>query len=217
MFAEYMVRLCAAKLDRYVRASMTVESENVVGEKAMVRARFALLGIPVMDVDWRLDHSTGRYQVQDVLVDGKSLVQTRRSEFLAIMMQDDGACMRCCRSCASRTLYREWEACTKPSIQSASRERDHEQAARSLRNERELIRCAGAVSSRKALLTATGRYGLAGRSPSSRRIRTEGVNHIALRCWESAADRPLVGATLCDQVPECPDAGLAAACIGSRS
>lgn len=89
-FADYMVRLCAAKLDRYVRASMSVEGETIAGDRALVRAQFTLLGIPMMTVDWRLNGAGGRLKVSDIEVDGKSLVQTRRSEFLAVMLQGDG-------------------------------------------------------------------------------------------------------------------------------
>ena len=90
-FADYMVVLYAPQMAQYGGRPLTVTGQRAESDATVVSTRIAQAdGAPPVGVDWRTVKGAGGYRVTDVVVEGVSLMQTKRDEIGAVIARSGG-------------------------------------------------------------------------------------------------------------------------------
>ncbi len=92
-FEAYAIDLSARRLAEFARIDIEIGGTKVLNRNdVLVASRICepRFGRP-LPIDWRVRNTDGIFQIVDVVVDGTSLVATRRAEFRAIIRQGGGS------------------------------------------------------------------------------------------------------------------------------
>lgn len=90
-FADYMVALYAPQMEAYGGRPFTVTGQRAESDVTIVSTRVAQSdGQPPVGIDWRTVKEADGYRVTDVVVEGVSLVQTKRDEISAVLSRSGG-------------------------------------------------------------------------------------------------------------------------------
>jgi len=85
LFTELVQRSYLSKVDQHGAHKMTVQSEQVDGEYAVVRTTLPLSSGQEMPIDYKMHSTDDRWQVYDLSIDGISLVANYRAQFNRIL------------------------------------------------------------------------------------------------------------------------------------
>jgi phospholipid transport system substrate-binding protein len=91
LFEDYVIFVYGTRLSHFngetfkVRGSRTDESGTVVSTDIISPS-----GEPPIKVDWRLVADRGAFKINDVIIEGISMMVTQRSEFASIIQRHGG-------------------------------------------------------------------------------------------------------------------------------
>jgi phospholipid transport system substrate-binding protein len=91
LFEDYVIFVYSTRLSHFngetfkVRGSRTDESGTVVSTDIISPS-----GEPPIKVDWRLVADRGAFKINDVIIEGISMMMTQRSEFASIIQRHGG-------------------------------------------------------------------------------------------------------------------------------
>jgi phospholipid transport system substrate-binding protein len=93
LFEELLVETYVDRFANYPGASLLVSDALGIGGSDVVVSSMLNRsdGQPPVKVDWRLRAREGKYKIIDLIVEGLSMGQTQRSEFVSVIRQNGGA------------------------------------------------------------------------------------------------------------------------------
>ncbi len=90
-FADYLTGLYANRMRSTLVEEVSVESvESVSDTDSMVATQVIQDNGPAVNVDWRVRETEDGYQLLDMVIEGVSLLVTKREEFGSLLSQDNG-------------------------------------------------------------------------------------------------------------------------------
>ena len=91
LFEEYVVFVYTARLSNFGGQDFKVRGSRSDGDGVMVSTDvFSPGGSSPLKIDWRLVSDNGTYKINDVIVEGVSMLVTQRSEFASIVQRNGG-------------------------------------------------------------------------------------------------------------------------------
>ena len=91
LFEEYVVFVYTARLSNFGGQDFKVRGSRSDGDGVMVSTDvFSPGGSSPLKIDWRLVSDNGAYKINDVIVEGVSMLVTQRSEFASIVQRNGG-------------------------------------------------------------------------------------------------------------------------------
>ena len=91
VFADYMVALYARQMANYGGDAFTVTGQRADSDAVTVSTRVAQRdGGPPVAIDWRTVKAADGYRITDVVVEGISMMQTKRDEIGAVIARSGG-------------------------------------------------------------------------------------------------------------------------------
>ncbi len=91
LFEEYVVFVYTARLSNFGGQDFKIRGSRSDGDGVMVSTDvFSPGGSSPLKIDWRLVSDNGTYKINDVIVEGVSMLVTQRSEFASIVQRNGG-------------------------------------------------------------------------------------------------------------------------------
>ena len=91
LFEEYVVFVYTARLSNFGGQDFKIRGSRSDGDGVMVSTDvFSPGGGSPLKIDWRLVSDNGTYKINDVIVEGVSMLVTQRSEFASIVQRNGG-------------------------------------------------------------------------------------------------------------------------------
>ena len=91
LFEEYVVFVYTARLSNFGGQDFKVRGSRSDGDGVMVSTDvFSPGGSSPLKIDWRLVSDNGTYKINDVIVEGVSMLVTQRSEFASVVQRNGG-------------------------------------------------------------------------------------------------------------------------------
>jgi len=91
LFEEYVVFVYTARLSNFGGQDFKIRGSRSDGDGVMVSTDvFSPGGSSPLKIDWRLVSDNGAYKINDVIVEGVSMLVTQRSEFASIVQRNGG-------------------------------------------------------------------------------------------------------------------------------
>ena len=91
LFEEYVVFVYTARLSNFGGQDFKVRGSRSDGDGVMVSTDvFSPGGSSPLKIDWRLVSENGTYKINDVIVEGVSMLVTQRSEFASVVQRNGG-------------------------------------------------------------------------------------------------------------------------------
>jgi phospholipid transport system substrate-binding protein len=91
LFEEYVVFVYTARLSNFGGQDFKIRGSRSDGDGVMVLTDvFSPGGNSPLKIDWRLVSDNGTYKINDVIVEGVSMLVTQRSEFASIVQRNGG-------------------------------------------------------------------------------------------------------------------------------
>jgi len=91
LFEEYVVFVYTARLSNFGGQDFKIRGSRSDGDGVMVSTHvFSPGGSSPLKIDWRLVSDNGTYKINDVIVEGVSMLVTQRSEFASIVQRNGG-------------------------------------------------------------------------------------------------------------------------------
>jgi len=91
LFQEYVVFVYTARLSNFGGQAFKVRGSRSDGDGVIVSADVISPGsTSPLRIDWRLVSDNGTYKINDVIVEGVSMMVTQRSEFASIVQRNGG-------------------------------------------------------------------------------------------------------------------------------
>jgi phospholipid transport system substrate-binding protein len=91
LFEEYVVFVYTARLSNFGGQDFKIRGSRSDGDGVMVSTDvFSPGGSSPLKIDWRLVSDNGTYKINDVIVEGISMLVTQRSEFASIVQRNGG-------------------------------------------------------------------------------------------------------------------------------
>ncbi len=91
LFEDYIALVYSSQLAAYSGETLKVTGSRPEPEGAVVASEIIRpTGTPPVKVEWHLTDRNGSYKINDVAVDGISMVVTQRSEFAAVIQRNGG-------------------------------------------------------------------------------------------------------------------------------
>ena len=91
LFEEYVVFVYTARLSNFGGQDFKIRGSRSDGDGVMVSTDvFSPGGSSPLKIDWRLVSDNGTYKINDVIVEGVSMLVTQRSEFASVVQRNGG-------------------------------------------------------------------------------------------------------------------------------
>ena len=91
LFEDYVVFVYTARLSNFGGQDFKIRRSRSDGDGVMVSTDvFSPGGSSPLKIDWRLVSDNGIYKINDVIVEGVSMLVTQRSEFASIVQRNGG-------------------------------------------------------------------------------------------------------------------------------
>jgi phospholipid transport system substrate-binding protein len=91
LFEDYIVFVYTARLSNFGGQDFKIRGSRSDGDGVMVSTDvFSPGGSSPLKIDWRLVSDNGTYKINDVIVEGVSMLVTQRSEFASIVQRNGG-------------------------------------------------------------------------------------------------------------------------------
>ena len=91
LFEEYVVFVYTARLSNFGGQDFKIRGSRSDGDGVMVSTDvFSPGSSSPLKIDWRLVSDNGTYKINDVIVEGVSMLVTQRSEFASIVQRNGG-------------------------------------------------------------------------------------------------------------------------------
>lgn len=90
LLRDYLVQAYTTRLGQYGGAPFRVTGERPFGGETVVSSQVVRQGGQPVQIDWHVANHSGRWLVEDVVVDGVSMRMTHRSEFASIIQRNGG-------------------------------------------------------------------------------------------------------------------------------
>ena len=91
LFEEYVVFVYTARLSNFGGQDFKVRGSRSDGDGVMVSTDvFSPDSSSPLKIDWRLVSENGTYKINDVIVEGVSMLVTQRSEFASVVQRNGG-------------------------------------------------------------------------------------------------------------------------------
>jgi phospholipid transport system substrate-binding protein len=91
LFEEYVVYVYTARLSDFEGEQFKITGARPDQDTVLVSSDVITPGAPQpLKVDWRLINDEGAYKINDVIVDGVSMLVTQRSEFASVIQRHGG-------------------------------------------------------------------------------------------------------------------------------
>ena len=91
LFEEYVVFVYTARLSNFGGQDFKIRGSRSDGDGVVVSTDvFSPGGSSPLKIDWRLVSDNGTYKINDVIVEGVSMLVTQRSEFASIVQRNGG-------------------------------------------------------------------------------------------------------------------------------
>ena len=91
LFEEYVVFVYTARLSNFGGQDFKVRGSRSDGDGVMVSTDvFSPGSSSPLKIDWRLVSENGTYKINDVIVEGVSMLVTQRSEFASVVQRNGG-------------------------------------------------------------------------------------------------------------------------------
>jgi phospholipid transport system substrate-binding protein len=91
LFEEYVVFVYTARLSNFGGQDFKIRGSRSDGDGVVVSTDvFSPGGSSPLKIDWRLVSDNGTYKINDVIVEGVSMLVTQRSEFASVVQRNGG-------------------------------------------------------------------------------------------------------------------------------
>ena len=91
LFEDYVVFVYTARLSNFGGQDFKIRGSRSDGDGVMVSTDvFSPGGSSPLKIDWRLVSDNGTYKINDVIVEGVSMLVTQRSEFASVVQRNGG-------------------------------------------------------------------------------------------------------------------------------
>ena len=88
LFTELIQRSYIARVDRYGAEKMVFRGDTIDGDQAVVRTALMLSDGGQMALDYKMHHTSDRWQVYDINIEGVSLVANYRAQFNKVIRSE---------------------------------------------------------------------------------------------------------------------------------
>jgi phospholipid transport system substrate-binding protein len=88
LFTDLIQRSYVARVDRYGAEKMVFRGDTIDGDQAVVRTALLLSDGGQMALDYKMHHTSDRWQVYDINIEGVSLVSNYRSQFNKVIRSE---------------------------------------------------------------------------------------------------------------------------------
>lgn len=90
LFEEFIVRIYSSRLRNFSGQSLQIKSARPASKDTVVSTVVRGPDTPPIRVDWRVRGSDGSYKVVDIIIEGVSMVITKRDEFSSVIRRSGG-------------------------------------------------------------------------------------------------------------------------------
>jgi phospholipid transport system substrate-binding protein len=91
LFEDYVVFVYTARLANFGGETFKIRGSRSDGDGVIISTDVANPGsAPPLRIDWRLVNDKGAYKINDVIVEGVSMMVTQRSEFASVVQRNGG-------------------------------------------------------------------------------------------------------------------------------
>lgn len=90
LFEEFIVRIYSSRLKNFSGQSLQIRSARPASKDTVVATVVRGPDTPPIRVDWRVRGSDGSYKVVDIIIEGVSMVITKRDEFSSVIRRSGG-------------------------------------------------------------------------------------------------------------------------------
>jgi phospholipid transport system substrate-binding protein len=88
LFTDLIQRSYASQVDHYVAEKLVFRGDTIDGNQAVVRTAFLLNDGGQMALDYKMHHTSDRWRVYDIAIDGVSLVANYRAQFNKVIRSE---------------------------------------------------------------------------------------------------------------------------------
>jgi phospholipid transport system substrate-binding protein len=91
LFEDYAVFVYTTRLGDFGGEALKIHGSRSDGDAVIVSTEVISPGAPTpLKIDWRLAYDSGGYKINDVIVEGISMMATQRSEFASVVQRNGG-------------------------------------------------------------------------------------------------------------------------------